>query len=54
MNEIKHFVTNMVLNEDWDIDEVRDFTNNRFMLSFTEDEINQAFDEALNDLPELN
>lgn len=54
MEAIKQFVTDLVLNEDWDIDEVYDFTHNRFCLSHTDDEIKQAFDEALTDIPELN
>lgn len=54
MNEIKQFVTNMVLNEDWDIDKVREYTHRHFIRSFTDEEIIQAFNEALDDLPELN
>ena len=54
MEAIKQYVTDLVLNEDWDIDEVYEFAFNRFCLSYTDDEIKQAFDQALADLPELN
>lgn len=54
MEAIKQFVTDLVLNEDWDIDEVYEFTVNRFYLKYTEEYIKNAFDQALADLPELN
>lgn len=54
MEEIKKFVTNLILTSDYDIDQVRTITTSRFRLRYVNDYINQAIDQALNELPELN
>lgn len=54
MNDIKQYVTNLILNSDLDIDQVYESTEIHFSTSYTAEQIKQGFDEALSELPELN
>ena len=54
MEAIKQFVTDLILNSDHDIDEVYAMAVKQFIAFYDEVEIQDAFDLALADLPELN
>ena len=54
MKKIKHFVTNLVLNSEYDIDEVYTMAYDRFIDEFSEEEIQRAFDQALEEIPDLS
>ncbi len=54
MKKIKRFVSNLVTNSEYDIDEVYTMTYDRFIDEFSEEEIQRAFEQALDEIPDLN
>lgn len=54
MKDLKQYVTNLVLNSNLDLDQVYESTEIKFFTKYTAEQIERGFNEALNELPELN
>lgn len=54
MKAIKKYVTDLLLNSTEDIDQLYQRTLEKYRGKFSDSEINKAFEDALDDLPELN